>query len=430
MALRAVIPYQPRPAFLPMHQRDKRFSVVVAHRRAGKTVGACADLLIRALQCKLPNGRFAYIAPTYAQAKDVAWQYFKDMTRSIPGVEIRESDLIVNLPNKARIRLYGVDNADRLRGGYLDGAVPDEYGDWSPEVWPQVIRPMLSDRNGWASFIGTPKGDNHFADLYHAARSDPEWFTLMLKASETGILPQSELDAARKVMSEEEYQQEFECSFQAPNEGSLFGRSIELIRDMRPSRITRLEYDPGLLVECSFDLGFDDATAIWFWQRVSGQPNFLRYLETSGDHPVDVIAKLRGLGYRFGDFHMPHDADHQRMGMPASIADQFRQNGFSVVVHERAQDNASKMAQINAARNLIERSWFDETECAHGLKALRGYRRQWNAKRKAFDERPLHDWASHGADAFIVAAQAIGAANLTQKGWGGSFDQPATRRIA
>lgn len=162
--------------FMPFHTRKERWACMVAHRRAGKTVACVNELIKGALTCTLPDPRFAYVAPYYAQAKDVAWQYLKQYTSVIPGMSANESELRVDLPGGRRIRLYGAENYDRMRGLYLDGVVLDEYADMDPRVWPQVIRPALSDRRGWAAFIGTPKGRNSFYDLFDAAGKSPEWF--------------------------------------------------------------------------------------------------------------------------------------------------------------------------------------------------------------------------------------------------------------
>jgi hypothetical protein len=190
------LPYLPRPHFLSFHARKERFAVLVCHRRAGKTVACINDLIRAAVTCPRPQARFAYLAPYYAQAKDVAWDYLTSYVAPIPGVGVNISELRVDLPNGARLRLYGAENAERLRGLYLDGIVIDEPADMDPRVWPEILRPALADREGWAVFIGTPKGRNAFCELWEKAKADPAWFTLMLKASETGILPAQELAAS------------------------------------------------------------------------------------------------------------------------------------------------------------------------------------------------------------------------------------------
>ena len=163
--------YAPRPLQAKLHRQLKRFNVLVAHRRFGKTVFCINELIAKAAANNRTEARYGYVAPLLTQAKDVAWAYLKRFTAPIPGVNVSETELWVDLPNGARIRLYGADNADRLRGLYFDGVVLDEYAQMHPRVWSEVIRPALADREGWAIFIGTPMGRNGFCDLYESARS-------------------------------------------------------------------------------------------------------------------------------------------------------------------------------------------------------------------------------------------------------------------
>src|ERR1044072_3969953 len=195
---RVVLPYAPRPAFAPYHERTERFAGIVAHRRFGKTVGTLNDMIKRAILCPLENGRYAYIAPLFNQAKDVAWMYLKHYAGPLLASAPNETELRVDLLNGARIRLYGADNPDRLRGIYLDGVVLDEYADMHPGIWGEVIRPLLVDRHalhadcGWGTFIGTPRGRGAVWEISQRAGDDQKWFSMMLRASETGVLPQSE----------------------------------------------------------------------------------------------------------------------------------------------------------------------------------------------------------------------------------------------
>lgn len=220
--------YIPRPQFAPYHRQLFRWSCIVAHRRCGKTVAVVRQLERGALTCPLPNPRFAYIAPQYKQAKDVAWQYVKE--GAIPlvphGAKINESELRVDYPNGGRLRLYGADNPDSLRGIYLDGVGLDEYADMKPNMWSEVIRPALSDRKGWATFIGTPKGRDNFYSTFREYQKDPKAYTAQLRASQTGILPEEELADARRSMSASEYAREYECSFDEPAINQFIGTDL------------------------------------------------------------------------------------------------------------------------------------------------------------------------------------------------------------
>lgn len=210
-----------------IEDQSKRFTVVVAHRRFGKTLAAIMTLIDAAIRTRKNAGRYAYVAPFLKQAKRTAWDYMKHYCRKIPGADIREGDLIVDFPNSSRISLFGADNPEALRGVYLDGVVLDEMADFRPDVWAAIIRPTLADRKGWAFFIGTPKGVNQFSELYYFARDgkdgvkDSEWTALMYRTDETGLIDDKELLSTRSTMSDAQYRQEWLCDFTAAADNVL-----------------------------------------------------------------------------------------------------------------------------------------------------------------------------------------------------------------
>jgi hypothetical protein len=223
--------YVPRPHQKYLHKNFKRFNVVCAHRRFGKTVTVINEMIDRGLRNPLKNPQYAYIAPTYSAAKRIAWEYLKDFCKNIPNYSSNEQELRVDIyrpdtDDKIRFILLGSENPNNIRGIYLDGVIIDEYADCDPSIWTKVIRPALSDRLGWAIFIGTPKGRNHFYDIYHDTLKLPDWFHAMFKASETKIIPESELQAARDTMTDDEYEQEFEVSFNAALLGSYYAKTL------------------------------------------------------------------------------------------------------------------------------------------------------------------------------------------------------------
>jgi phage terminase large subunit len=389
------IRFNARNQFLPYINRTQRWAAVVAHRRAGKTVACIMDLIIRALANTQREPRYAYIAPTYTQAKDVAWAYLKEYTSAIPGIEKSESELFVTLPtNGARIRLYGADNYDRLRGLYHDGVVIDEAGDHDPRAWPEVIRPTLSDRKGWATFIGTPKGDNDFHAIFERSRSEDDWFSGELKASVTKLIDDEELADARRTLTPEQYAQEYECSFNAAVLGAYYGRDMELAES--EERITRVPHDRAADTYASWDLGIGDSTAIWIFQVVGKEWHWLKYYENSSqrlDHYVDWI---KSLPFAVHKHFLPHDAEARELQTGNSRVEFLTQRGLNceVVPRHNVDD------RINAARVKFNRFFFDKQGCEAGIKALRMYRAEYDDKHKTLKPRPLHDWASHGADAF------------------------------
>ena len=392
--------YVARPAFVSFHERRDRWSCIVAHRRAGKTVACVADLVLGALQTSKPNARYAYIAPLYVQAKDVAWAYVRQFAGSVPGASFNEAELRADLPNGSRIRLYGADNYDRLRGLYLDGVVLDEYADMPPAAWGEVIRPALADRQGWAVFIGTPKGRNAFFDVYERSKVEPDWFALMLRASETGLLPESELAAARAEMTPEQYAQEFECSFEAAIMGAYYGR--EMAEAEMAGRITAVTYEPKLDVHTAWDLGMGDSTSIWFWQIAGGEIRVIDHYEAHGQALPHYAAVLASKPYRYGWDYVPHDARVRELGTGRTRVETLRSLGRK----PRLVPGHEVMDGINAARLTIPRCWFDADACRDGLEALRQDRADFDDKARVFRDKPKHDWTSHTADAFRYLAMA------------------------
>jgi hypothetical protein len=407
--------YIARPQFEAFHARTQRWGVIVAHRRAGKTVACVMDLVDSAIRCEKVRPRFAYIAPLYKQAKTVAWDYLKQYGLKIPGAVASESELRLDLPGGAQVRLFGADNPDALRGMYLDGVILDEAADMSPRLFSEVIRPALSDRLGWAFWIGTPKGQNDFYDLvygvkggFEGAIASPDWFYLCLKASETGILPNEELESAKRSgMSPEQYAQEFECSFQAAIIGAYYGHELEAAEN--ESRITKNVYDKTLQVHTAWDLGQANATAIWFYQQQGFEIRIIDCYTAMGwglDHYVTKLQELAAGpgnigGYIYGRHYLPHDVEVKEMGTGKTRLATLRALGLTNII---PVTKLSVDEGINAVRKIFPRCWFDRDKCVDGIKSLRQYRREYDDVRKVFYERPMHDWASDFADSFRYLA--------------------------
>lgn len=400
---------------------------MVAHRRAGKTVAAVHDLVDAALRLPLKDGRFAYVAPYYAQAKDVAWVYLKRAVAPIPGVGINETELRVDLPNGSRIRLYGADNYDRLRGIYLDGVVMDEFADMDPRAWSEVIRPALADRQGWAVFIGTPKGRNAFADLYERAAADNDWYALRLKASETGIIPDSELQAMKLELSANEFRREMETDFDAAVEGAYFADQLHAAQT--DNRITTLSVDPILQVRAFWDLGVSDSTAIWIAQWSGQSINWLDYIEGAGQPLGYYVEQMRKRGWENAKCILPHDGAHRDAVTATRFEDHLSAAGFAVETIPN-QGRGAAIKRIEAARRLFPRMWFDVNKTNDGRRALAAYHEKRDEKRMV-GLGPEHDWASHGADAFGLGcvayeeprAQKVSVASVINwgaEGWMGS----------
>lgn len=431
-----IIPYKPREAFIGYHNSDKRWSLTVAHRRAGKTVARVNKLIKKAVECELPNPRFRYIAPFYVQAKDIAWVYLKHYAAPLIqyGGKVNESELSVTLPhNNAVIRLYGAENAERMRGVYSDGDVLDEVQGMDKEFLSQIILPSLADREGWLDASGTPKGwSNLLGELYKLAKDNDDWFMQVLKASETGILPQEELDRQRALMSENEYLQEFECSFDAAIPGSVYGKWIAEADGA--GRISdKIEHDPDYPVYTAWDLGWGDSTVIWFYQQGPKQLLFIDYHETNGMdthqccellfgrkiiidyinpetkeveewHWGDWIPELEHRkNYNYNDFHfVPHDAGNKvQQAGGRSIVEQALKFGVRMsIIPATSESN-----EVEAGRSTLPVCWFNSIKCARGIESLRNWHFPYDEELRMFRIKARHDWSSHACKAFGVAAR-------------------------
>jgi hypothetical protein len=224
-----------------MLSKLKRLSIVIVHRRAGKTVAAVAKLCDSALRCTKIRGRYAYIAPELKQAKRVAWDYLKAFAGRVPGTKINESETWVEFPNGARVGLYGADAPDSLRGTYLDGVVLDEVAQMKAPVWGEIIVPQLTDRQGWALFIGTPKGINLLSEIFFRALKDPTWYADKLDYTQTNALSESQLAEMRAEMTEQQWRQEMRCDFDASPDESLM--SIDLVKGSMGKHLRVDEYN-------------------------------------------------------------------------------------------------------------------------------------------------------------------------------------------
>mgnify|MGYP003138517651 CR=1 FL=1 len=337
---KVVIPYTPRALQAELHAEvsKHRWSVLVLHRRAGKTVFAVNQLLRAALTNTKQNPRYGFISPTFRQSKSVAWDYVKLYAGVIPGVTFNETELRCDLPNGARITLMGSENVDAIRGIYLDGCVIDEFADCREDLLPVVVRPALSDRLGWCGILGTPRGHNHFFDIYQQLQ----------KAQEEG-------------------------------------------------RITKVPYDSGYPVDTWFDLGMADASAVWFTQTIGHAVHVIDYYECRGEGIPHLVRTLDEKEFDvYGTHNAPHDIEVREMSTGKTRRDTARELGldFNVVPRIPLEDG------IHATQLLLDRCWFDVHNCQRGLDALRHHHRVYDMHARNFRTKPKHDWSSHAADAF------------------------------
>jgi len=395
--------YKPRPEAIPFHARHQRFSVLVWHRRAGKTVACINDIVDKAIQCPLMFPQYAYIAPFYSQAKSIAWNYLKYYAGELIE-KTMESELSVILKNGARVRLYGADNPDALRGNYFDGVIIDEYGDISPRLFGEIIAPALADRKGWCAFIGTPKGPNHFKKLWDDAIENKGWFMSMLKASQSGIIDAEELAMLRNSPGSDEntFRQEFECDFTAAVRGAYYG---DQINELEATHCGVFPHNPNKSVILGFDIGYSDDTSIWFAQVNGREIAIIDFFSVAGYSVDDVLGYLSSLPYSYGDFHLPHDAKNKSFQTGKSVRELMMAAGCKtkIVPSLSVQDG------IQAVRKTLPDVYFNTANdrVREGLNALRTYQREWDDKNKIFKEKPKHDWSSNPADAFRMLCLAL-----------------------
>jgi phage terminase large subunit len=389
----------------------KRRVLLVWHRRSGKDdVG----LHWTATQLVQRPGTYWHMLPAYAQARKAIWEAV-DPHKGVRRIDIafpkairdstREDTMSIRFKNGSYWHLVGSDNYDSLVGTPPVGIVASEWALADPNAWG-YIRPILLENDGWAMFVTTSRGRNHAWKMYEDYREDPEWFVERLRANETGVFTESQLEVERREYVNDFgteagnalFEQEYMCSFEAPTFGAYFAAELRRMED--DDRITSIPIERSVPVFTSWDLGYSDSTAIWFIQCVGKERRLVDYHEASG-MGFDYYAKvLKEKGYVYGEHYFPHDIAAQAIGMEKSRIETLRGLGItaSVVPKGNVEDG------INATRRLLDTCWIDRKRCARGLDCLRQYRREWDEKGKVWKPKPLHDWASHGADALRTFA--------------------------
>lgn len=334
-----LIPYTPRFPQTEIHPQleSHRFCVLVTHRQMGKTVCAVNHLLKQACMLNLPDGRYFYVAPFLKQAEMLVWDYFKRFTAPLAAMptasgqiknllQINEAKLSLRLPNGAVVRVLGADNPDAMRGTYADGIVLDEYAQIKPNVFNEIIRPMLTSRKGWCVFLGTPKGQDQFYDVYcHAAKefaANPhgEWWAGMYRADQTGIIAQDELARIQTETPENLFRQEYLCDFTASRTDVLIPIDLVLAAQKRLYSEYDLRGAPKILGVDPARFGDDRSVIIRRQGLQSFAPRVLAKLDN---------VQLAGLvAQEIKDFRP--DAVFVDAGQGAGVIDVLRSLGYEV----------------------------------------------------------------------------------------------------
>lgn len=410
------LPFTPRAWQIPLIECAKPNIVAVVHRRGGKSTAFVWRGIRKALTCDrghIPKHRrnlrsdpprVVHVLPANVSWKRTGlWDKVMRAAETIPGARVMKSDMRIELPNGGVYQCGGMDNPDSWRGGYADEVIEDEADDVVASGLDMVVEPMLADYSGSRVKIGTPKGNGRLAQAFDEAGQDTEnTARFLLPWDKTGVFDEAQIAKLRRDLDEEEFAQELDCSFTSPNSGSYFGKWIDAA--IADERICRVLYDPRLPVYTSWDLGMDDCTAIWFFQRSpGGEWRFLEYHEDTGIG-LDAYAKLlRERPYVYGKHFLPHDVEVRELTNGGQSRRMYLKglgvNPIGVVPAANPAD------RVTAVRNILPRAWFDAKGCERGLKMLRAYRRQWNEHMGVWRSEPVHDGASHAADAIGTGVQ-------------------------
>jgi phage terminase large subunit len=381
-------------------------AVWVVHRRGGKDVTAFNWCILQLLLN--PGWTAFHILPTYSQAKKVIWDSSTNEGQRILDYIPREviaqkngHEMKIRLTNGSLYQLIGSDNIDSLVGSNPKIIIFSEYAIQSPAAW-DYLRPILDVNKGYALFISTPRGKNHFYDLMLQAKNNVNWFCEILSIKDTGVLNDAEIDEIRKEgVSEEHIQQEYYCSFNRGVEGSYYGRLIEKARDEK--RICNVPYETRSPVHTAWDIGYGDSTAITFWQEIGGEVRVIDFYENQGEGISHYVKKLQEKPYVYGTHYLPHDAGSGSIQTGRTVQDIAYEIGLKTIVLERETDIA---VGIEAVRSLLSICYIDEIKCKHLIKCLENYHKKYNEKTQSYSDTPLHDFTSHAADSMRYMANA------------------------
>ncbi|CAG4900732.1 hypothetical protein [Paraburkholderia saeva] len=407
--------WQPRPyqrAAWDYLERGGKHAELIWCRRAGKDETALHRTAVASFE---RIGTYWHMLPMAAQARKAIWNAVNPRTgkkridEAFPEAIRRkknDQEMYIEFVNGSTWQVLGSDNYNAMVGAPPVGIV---YSEWalSNPASKAYLRPIIAENNGWQIFITTPRGKNHAHTTYQGAKSDPDAFAQILTAVDTGQYDAEKLIKLRaeyvrdfgEAMGNALFDQEFMCSFESPILGAVYAREI---RDAA-QRVMRVPYDPSKPVHIFWDLGRADKTAIWFAQLGPFEYRVIDYLEGVGKHIGEYIPDLQAKRYVFGDCWLPHDANNELLASQRTVAQQLRDAGFKV----RTVPKTSIDTRIEAARLMFPLIYFDEQKCAVGLDALNNYRYAVDEETKQFSTEPLHDWASHAADAFGYMAIAL-----------------------
>jgi phage terminase large subunit len=317
--------------------------------------------------------------------------------------------MMIHFKNGSTWQLMGSDKFDALVGAPPAGIVFSEYALSNPSSWA-YLRPMLLENGGWAIFNSTVRGSNHFYKLGEFSRHDPGWFFQQLDADKSGVFTPEQLASELLELQAEHgeewgraiWLQEYFNDPSAPVRGAYF--AAQMVQADKAERITRVPWDPALLVHTSWDLGINNRTVVWFWQTVGAEIRAINCRAYMGTGLPEIIADLRTLGYNFGQHYAPHDSKVRELGSGKSRKEIAQGLGMTWNIVPQV----GLLSGIDQVRVMLPRVWFDADACRDGIEALRLYRTEYDDERKVYSPSPLHDWTSDYADSvrmFAVGTQ-------------------------
>lgn len=385
------------PLLSKMDKGIKR-AIQVWHRRGGKDL---TDFNYTIAQTQRRVGAYWHVFPTYKQGRKAIWEgVTKDGKRYISYIpkeivkSVNKQEMVYEFTNGSIWRIVGGDNIDSLVGAGPVGVVLSEWSIQNPSTW-DYIQPMLLENGGWALFNGTPRGENHFYDMVEMAKDNPLWYVDIKTIDDTNVVSKEQIeDLRREGKPEEIIQQEYYCSFEGSIHGAYYGDMMKRVKE--DGRICNVPVDDNALVNTAWDLGVNDATAIWFYQTVGKEIHLIDYYENSGEGLPHYVAKLEQKGYNYGKHYAPHDIRVRELGSGKSRIEIAKSLGINFEIAPQL----SILDGIGAVRGLLSKCWFDIEKCKHGIDSLKQYRKEWDEKRQRFKDKPLHDWSSNCADAF------------------------------
>lgn len=375
-------------------------------------------------------GYYAYLFPTYKQGKKILWngmdrEGFK-FTDHFPKSLRKRTDnteMLIELKNGSIFQVIGTDNYDSLRGANVVGCVFSEFAWQNPMAW-DVIRPILSENDGWAVFNSTPLGKNHLYRLFNYAKKEEGWFTQLLTVDDTrredgsplitGQMIESELrelqargeieDAAAFI------QQEYYCSFSAAIPGSYYTQQLQAAREQ--DRIGKYIYDKDLLTHTASDLGIDDATSTIFYQKLRNEIRIFDYEEHNGESLQFYSSLWESKGYRYGTMYLPHDAgakNRQTGKTDKEILEDLGWHNCEIVPISDVQTGIQTVRMLFPQIYICERG-IDETHTKRlemFIDRISQYHKEYDEDRKIFRSKPDHDFNSHAADALRTLATGL-----------------------